>query len=181
MKNKICLVSVILFFIIISLLILYPNIEINKDNKIIKFSYSDDISLFEDQECYNESYFYNKKRNISIYNYDFKKFLFFHIIIIEYKDGNVCDTEYLLEESYINDFINNAKIEHNEYNIDIAKLIEGKEAIVGNIKYLGNEYGKAIYYVLNGKHEVLYIFYVDNLLVIQVGYSDEGPKYIAYK
>ena len=86
-----------------------------------------------------------------------------------------------MEESYINDFINNAKIEHNEYNIDIAKLIEGKEAIVGNIKYLGNEYGKAIYYVLNGKHEVLYIFYVDNLLVIQVGYSDEGPKYIAYK
>ena len=181
MRKKIFLVSVILFFIIISLLILYPNIEINKDNKIIKFSYSDDISRFEDEDCYSESYFYNKKRDISIYNYDFKKFLFFHIIIIEYKEGNICDTEYLLEESYINDFVNNAEIEENENNIDISKLIANKEAIVGNTRYQGNEYDNAIYYILKGKQEVLYVFYIDDLLVIQVGYSDEGPKYIAYK
>jgi len=46
---------------------------------------------------------------------------------------------------------------------------------------LGNEYDKAIYYVLDGKSEVMYVFYVDDLLIIQVGYSDEGPKFIAYK
>ena len=38
-----------------------------------------------------------------------------------------------------------------------------------------------IYYTLDGKEEVMFIFYVDELLVIQVGLSDEGPKFIAYE
>ena len=40
---------------------------------------------------------------------------------------------------------------------------------------------ESIDYVLDGKYETLYVFYVDDLLVIQVGFSDEGPKFIAYK
>lgn len=173
------LISVILVLILI--LIIYPFIEININNKIIAFSYSDDISKFEDYGCYSESYFYNEKRDISIYNYDFKKFLFFHTIIIEYKDGNVCEKEYVLEEEYINNFIDRAEIEYNEKNIDLSKLIDGKTAIVSNKKYFGNDYDTSISYILDGKHEILYIFYVEDLLVIQVGLSDEGPKFIAYK
>ena len=38
-----------------------------------------------------------------------------------------------------------------------------------------------ITYTLNNRHETMYVFYQYDLLVIQVGLSDEGPKYIAYK
>ena len=48
-------------------------------------------------------------------------------------------------------------------------------------RYLGNDYSLNIGYILNGKHEDLYVFYVGDLLVIQVGLSDEGPKFIAYE
>ena len=112
---------------------------------------------------------------------DFKKILFFYKITLEYEEGNLCDYEYYLEEEYINTFIKNAKIKENNKNIDIAKLIEGKTAIEGNTRYTGNDYETFISYVLEDRHEILYVFYVDDLLVIQVGLSDEGPKFIAYK
>ena len=37
-----------------------------------------------------------------------------------------------MDEAYITNFLTNAVIEENPSNIDLAKLIEGKEAIVGN-------------------------------------------------
>ena len=100
---------------------------------------------------------------------------------MEYEEGNYCDTQFVLEEDYIRDFLERAEIEENVNNLDIAKLIEGKEAIVGNTRYLGNDYENGIFYVLDGKYEELYVFYVDDLLVIQVGSPDESPKYIAYR
>lgn len=172
---------IIVLMIVIIFLIIYPLIEINIDNKIIKFSYSSDISRYEDMLCYDESYIYNIDRDISIYDVDFKKFLFFNVIILEYEKGNVCDTEYVLEEEYINNFIENALILYNDNNIDLSKLISGKKAIVGNKKYFGNDYINSIEYILDGKEEIMYVFYLDDLLVIQVGLSDEGPKYMAYK
>ena len=33
----------------------------------------------------------------------------------------------------------------------------------------------------DGRYEELFVFYLDDLLIIQVGNSDEGPKYIAYE
>ena len=36
-------------------------------------------------------------------------------------------------------------------------------------------------YMLVDEYKELYVFYVDNLLVIQIGNTDEGAKYIAYK
>lgn len=167
--------------IMVGFLVLFPMVELDDGKKIIKFSYSDDISEFEVNSCYNESYFYNEKRDISIYDFEFKKLLFFHAIVLNYEAGNVCDTEYVLEEKYINNFLANAIIEENNNNIDLAELIDGKTAIVGNIKYFGNDYLNSIDYILDGKHEKLYVFYVDDLFVIQVGLSDEGSKYIAYR
>jgi len=112
---------------------------------------------------------------------DFKKILFFYKITLEYENGNLCDYEYVLEEEYITNFIDNANIKSNLNNINIEKLIKDKTAIIGNTRYLGNDYENYIEYILDGKHEILYVFNVDDLLVIQVGYSDEGPKFIAYK
>lgn len=86
-----------------------------------------------------------------------------------------------MEEKFIEYWLENAEIKENESNIDIAKIIKGKTAIVSNKRYSGNEYDKSITYVLDGKWETLYLFESEGLTVIQVGSPDELPKYIAYK
>lgn len=182
MKNKrFFVIPIVLVLAIGILLAIYPTIEIQTEDNLIAFRYSDDISEFETELSLDENYTYYEKRDISIHSFDFKKFLFFHVIFMGYEEGNYCETEFLLEESYIQDFLERGEIQLNESNLDIAKLIEGKEAIVGNTRYLGNEYDKCIEYVLDDKCETLYVFYQDDLLVIQVGVPDEGPRYIAYK
>ena len=177
MKKIFICISLILFLF----LLIYPFIEIDTGKKIIVFGYNDDVSKYEDVSCYDESYFYFEDKDISIYEFNYYRFIFFHMIKLNYKKGNICASEYLLEEDYINDFLDRAVINENVNNIDVSNLIEGKSAIVSNKKYFGNDYSNGIWYQLDGKEEVMYIFYVDDLLVIQVGLSDEGPKYIAYK
>ena len=179
-KCIIIILSIILAIVALGL-IAYPFIEIDTGEKLIVCSYSDDISEFEENASYNELYFYNEERDISIKDFDFKKFLFFHVIELGYIKGDARETQFILDEAYINDWLENAVITDNSNNIDLKKLIEGKTAIVGNKRYLGNDYENAIFFKLNGKEEEMYIFYVDDLLVIQVGSPDESPKYIAYK
>lgn len=181
MKMKTWIIIVAVIIVVGIFLVIYPTIEIQTDDKLIALRYTEDTTEFESEISYNESYVYYADRDISIKTFDFDKFLFFHVISMEYIDGNYCDTQFVLEEEYIEEFLERAEIKYNDSNLDIAKLIEGKEAIVGNTRYLGNDYEKAIYYVLDEKHEELYVFYVDDLLVIQVGSPDESPKFIAYK
>lgn len=181
MKKKIWIPILIAVVIIGAFLFIYPTVEIQTDNKLIAFRYTDDTEEFETEFSFNESYVYYEDRDITITNFNFKKFCFFHVITMEYEEGNYCDTQFVLEEDYMKDFLERAEIEENVNNIDIAKLIEGKEAIVGNTRYLGNDYENAIFYVLDGRYEEMYVFYVEDLLVIQVGSPDESPKYIAYK
>lgn len=167
---------IILFFIII------PFIKFRDSDTIKYIAYKDHSFKYEeDIMCYNESYFYNKNMNISISYVEVKKYLFFYFTTIHYKEGNVCDYEYYLEEEYINNFINNAEIIDNSNNIDISKLIEGRRAIISNKLYLGNNYDNGVWYKLDGKYEELYVFYIDDLLVIQVGSRDDGAKFIAYE
>lgn len=174
--------KIIIFLIIIILVFLIlPIIKIDKNNKLMFISYSDDISKYEDYTCYHESISYLEKKDISIKKFNIKKFLIFYLFSLEYEKGNLCDNEYLLEESYIENFIENAQIMDNSNNINIEKLIESKTAIVGNTRYLGNAYETYINYKLDGKEEIMYIFYKDDLLVIQIGYPDETTKFIAYK
>ena len=181
MKKKGILIALISLIIMGLFLTIYPHIEIQTKDKLIAFRYHDYIDEFEDELSYGELYAYYAKRDISVRNYDFKKFWFFHIITMDYIDGNFCDTQFLLEESYIQDFLERAKIEENVANIDIEKLIEGKTAIVDNKRYKGNDYENGIFYQLDGKYEEMYVFYNDDLLIIQVGSPDELPKFIAYK
>ena len=179
MKKKIIIISILVIGLIF---ILLPFIKIKSSNEIKYITYTDHSFKYEeDISCYNESYFYNKEMDISIEYVEVKKFLFFYFTTIHFKDGNVCLYEYYLEEEYINDFINNAEILYNDNNIDISKLIEGRKAIVSNKLYLGNNYLNSITYKLNGKYQDLYVFYVDDLLVIQVGSRDDGAKFIAYE
>ena len=176
MKKIILIIGVL----IISLIALF-NIELKKDNKIIFLSFTDILEKYDEVTCYDEGVSYDKKEDISITNIDITKILFFYKVTLEYEKGNLCDYEYVLEEEYIKDFLANATIKENNSNIDLEKLIKNKTPIVSNKRYIGNDYDKSISYILNNKENILYIFYVDDLLVIQVGLSDEGPKFIAYK
>lgn len=187
-KKKNLLILTIILIIISIFLIIYPKIELNRNNKLYLMSYSnnwedsEDVNEIEEQLCYNESYSYNKKRDISIINWEYKVFLFFKWFDIEYKKGNICSTEYVLEESYIKHFIDKAEIKENEENINLNKLIAGKTAIVKNKKYPWNDNYKYIGYILDNEYQEMYISTNENgLLIIQVGSTDEGPKYIAYK
>ncbi len=180
-KLRLKFILIILVIILIILLMALPMFEMKTEKKLYAIRYKEDYSEFETKGCYDESYFYNAKHNVSIYNYKHKQFLFIHFYSFDYKEGNVCETEYQLEEEYINNFIKKANITYNSHNINIQNLISGKESIVGNSKYKGNDYTRIIEYTLDGKNEIMYVFYQYDLLVIQVGLSDEGPKYIAYK
>ena len=119
MKKKIWIPIIAVTLLTGIFLLIYPNIEIQTDDKFIVFRYSDDISEFESEISYNESYAYYAERDISIKDYDFKKFLFFHVITMDYVEGNYCDTQFILEESYIDDFLERAKIEYNDNNITL--------------------------------------------------------------
>lgn len=162
-------------------LVIYPNIEIDTGEKLIACNYNGDFSKYDENHSYNEIYAYNEKYDVSIRTFDVSNFLFFYVISMEYVEGDARKTEFILEESYIEHFLKDAQIKENEKNIDLEKLIEGREAIVSNTRYTGNDYDYGICYKLDGKYEELWVFYVDDLLVIQVGSPDELPKFIAYK
>ena len=178
----------ILGIIIVILIFIYPNIEFYNNGYLYMMSYakdwdtSEDLEELEQEMCYDESYSYNKKRDISISSWEYKKVLFFKWFKIKYKKGNICDYEYILEESYINNFIDNAKIIENTNNIDLAELIKDKKPIIENKRYPWNDNSSYISYILDGEYKEMYIYTnEEGLLIIQVGLSDEGPKYIAYK
>lgn len=180
--NKKILIPLIILILIITILLIYPNISFQKNNKLYYFSYNEVESEFEENMCYDESYSYNKKRDISIYDWNTKNFLFFYLHTMSYKEGNVCDREFVLTEQDLNRIITEAEIIDNEDNIDISKLIKDKEPIVSNTRYPWNDKYLYIGYELDGNYKEMYISYnEDDLLIIQVGNSDEGPRYIAYK
>ena len=145
------------------------------------FDKSSDYEELEQEFCYDENYSYNKKRNISTSSFEYNGFLFFKWFKVKYVEGNICDSEFVLTDDYIKRFIKEADIVENSNNINIEELIKGKEAIVKNKRYPFNENYNYITYYLDGKFNEMFIYNYEDLLIIQVGLGDEGPKYIAYR
>ena len=178
---------IIFLLVLVVFICFYPRIEFYSDNYLYMMSYgrefdlSEDFDELEDVTCYDESYSYNKKRDISIKSWEYKGFLFFKWFKVSYEKGNVCETEFLLKESYIQNFLENAVIVENDDNIDLAKLINGKEAIVSNKRYSLDDNHSYIGFVLDGSYKEMFVSKNENLIIIQVGLSDEGPKYIVYR
>ena len=106
-------------------------------------------------------------------------FLWYHKLTFE--EGNVCDYEFYIEEKDFLYIITKGEIVENEDKLDLSKMIKGKEAIVGNTRYPWVENYKYMSVKIDGKFLEIYVTERDGLLVIQLGNSDEGPKYIAYK
>lgn len=181
MKKKTKIIILTIAIVITSLLIVFPFIEIDTGEQLICCSYTGDFSKYDKNHSYNELYCYSEEHDISISNFDVNNFLFFYTITMDYIEGDFRESQFVLPETYITNFIENAEIKENTNKINIAELIENKTAIVGNTQYSGNDYTNGIFYYLDGKHEELYVFKHNNLIVIQVGSPDELPKYIAYK
>ncbi len=181
-SSKILLgISIAFIVLVAAFLIIFPNIEIKKEDRLIICSYSDYLSEFDENLSYGEIYSYSEKRDISVKNGSFKKFLFFYVYEYNYTEGDFRKTQFVLKEEIFNNWITNGKVIENSKNIDIKALIEGKKAIVGNTRYLGNDYDTSITYKLGKKYQEFFIFYKDDLLIIQMGTPDELPKFIAYK
>lgn len=179
MKKKILITPITVLTFLLLLPILKP--EIKFKNKLIILGYDLQLSNYEVNSCYDESYFYNKENEITITSSKENNFLFLDILVFSYKEGNLCKDEYTLSENYITNFLENAKIKENPKNINLANIIKNKTSIISNKRYTGNDYNTLITYTLNNKHQIMYIFTKDDLLIIQVGNSDEAPKFIAYK
>lgn len=172
---------VIAAVLIAAFLIVYPHIVIDTGEKLIVCNYSGDFSQYDKNHSYNEIYCYNEEYDVSIRSFEVKRFLFFHTIHMEYVKGDFRERQFVLSESYVEHFLAEAEIVENENGIDLAELTEGRRAVVGNKRYTGNDYTNGIFYRLDGKYEEMYVFYVDELLVIQVGSPDELPRFIAYE
>lgn len=181
MKGTTIFTAMGILVILAGLLMAYPCISIDTGDTLIVCNYDGDFSEFDQNHSYNERYCYHKERDISISSFDVNRFLFFYTVSMNYIAGDVRETQFVLEESYIDNFLNNAEIISNDNNVQLASLIEGKTAIVGNTRYFDNDDSDSIFYTLDGVYEEMYVFTVEDLLVIQVGSPDEQPKYIAYK
>ena len=174
-------ISLAFIFICLAVLLIYPKIEFQKNGKLYVCRFSDDFSEFEENASYNELYFYYKKRDISLKTFNVDKFLCFYVLSFDYVEGDMRKEMFKLEEEYIENWLKNAEITENPNNIDVAGLIEGKTAIIKPKRYSGNNYENSIYFELDGKEEVMYVFESQGMTIIQVGSPDESPKYIAYK
>ena len=188
MKKKVLIIFVILAAILIAV---YPHITIQNEDQIIAFRYSDDTSQFETEISADENYVYWEDRDVTWSGFNVKKFGPFHVIYLETEAGNTISSKYALDPGYIDAFLSDAVIDVVEKDYkeidfgvdDVAAMIDSKTAVEGGGRYTCPDYDAAyrIYYTLDGEENIMYIYEADGLMVIQVGYPDEGPKFIAYE
>ncbi len=191
MKKSVLIALAATIVFVIAVFLIYPHITIQTEDQLIACRYSDDISEFESQVSADERYTYYADKDVTWTGFDSQKYGPFYVLTFEIQPGNLIEGMYLLEESYISDFLEHAAIEvvekdYKEVELttdDIAAMLDGKTAIVSNQRYTCPDYDTAyrVYYQLSDEENILYIFESDGLLAIQVGYPDEGPKYIAYE
>lgn len=179
MKKRVWIFAVSFIFIA-AFFAIYPHIEIKTENALIALRYSGDISEFDAYGTVDETYFYNKKYDISVYDFDIKNFLFFYKITMKYKDGDMRESQFLLKAEYIENLLKNWQITENEDGIDVEKMLENKRPNEENKRYPFETFSHSIYYVLDGQENVMHIGEKDGQVLIQIGNSDEGPKYISY-
>ena len=191
MKKKLLIILAMVVASVAAGLLAYPHITIQTEDQLIAFRYSDDLSEFESDMSFDERYTYYADRDVTWTGFDFQKYGPFYVLTFDIQPGNLIEGMYVLEEAYIKDFLAHAKIDVVEKDYkevdfdldDVAAMLEGKTAIVSNQRYVCPDYDAAyrIYYQLGGEETIMYIFEADGLLAIQVGYPDEGPRYIAYE
>ncbi|MBR3786664.1 MAG: hypothetical protein IKJ77_09675 [Firmicutes bacterium] len=191
MNKKTMTILAVAVAVIAAGLLIYPHITIQTEDKLIACRYSDDISGFETEVSPDENYTYWAERDVTWSGFHFRKFGPFYVLVFDIEEGNTIASKYVLDQEYLDAFLAEAAIDvvekdYKEIRLttdDVVAMIAGKTPLKNGGRYTCPDYDAAttIYYTLHGKENVMYIYETDGLLVIQVGYPDEGPKYIAYE
>lgn len=180
---KVFITILIVVLVVVFGLLFIDKVKITVGNEIRYVSLSSDVLWIDDNSitCYDDGLTYLKDKDITIKNINFEKlgFLWYHRVTFE--KGNLCDYEFYLEEKDFLYMITKGEIVENKSKLDLSEMIKGKEAIVGNTRYPWVEDYKYIGLNIDGKYKEIYVTEREDMLVIQIGNSDEGPKYIAYK
>ena len=185
-KNKVLKIFFTIFIIIAVLvfsLLFIDKIKITVGNEIRYISLDSDVSWIDEDSitCYDESYTYLKNKDITIKDIDLKEIGFLWYYKLTFEEGNVCEYEFYIDEKDFLYMISKGEVVENEDNLDLVQMIKGKKAIVENKKYSWEEDYKYIGLNIDGEYKEIYVTEREDLIVIQIGNSDEAPKYIAYK
>ena len=107
MKRKLLIGLSVFIVFFIGFLCLYPNLEFEKDGYLYLMGYgkydydSEDFYIVDgDYTCYDDGYSYSEERDISVKSWEYKGFLFFKYLKVEYIKGNkVLNIESILHNS----------------------------------------------------------------------------------
>ena len=173
-----------------------------KEGSIVSYVFSFDKTIKHIEtlpNCYDESYFYDKGKDVTITKFSNKKKFLLDKIYIDYDNGNLCDFEFILAEDFISKFVKNADVETveiekcskgkcntNKSKRDISKLLNlvNKEKytqenvnviLPENYKYIIN-----VYYNLDNSSSLLNLFVLEDYIVIKTIDENDHPKNIKY-
>lgn len=142
------------------------------------------------QSCYDESIFYDKDIDISIYKYSIIDNFPFNKIFLDYDFGNQCANEYVLNDDWITDIISNENVMESEIDKYVIKNNEisttNKKIENADIKDIFNYTSKNGMRIENTQninadekdiYYIISVYYDINILSIFI-YNDE---YLAFK
>lgn len=154
------------------------------------------------ESCYDESYFYDEVNKVTIKSFDIEEGKLFNTYKIDYDLNNLCENEYVLGNSWLNEFKDNAEIAEitvtecidkcNSKNINDLNLenllnylseddyqrIENKNNI--NFDSTSGYYVTA-YYTIEDMDYMMYVFSYENNLAIKIIDSNDYPKNALYQ
>ena len=173
-----------------------------KEGSIVTYVFSFDKTtrhLDSLPNCYDESYFYDKGKDVTITKFSNKKKFLLDKVYIDYDNGNLCDFEYVLEEDFISKFVKDADVDTVEIEKcskgkcktskskrDISNLLNlvNKEKFTKENKYISlpenYKYVINVYYNMDNSANLLNIFVIDDNVIIKNIDENDHPKNIKY-
>ncbi len=152
--------------------------------------------------CYDESYFYDKGNNVTISKYEVEDKGSINEIYLSYKKGNYCENEFVLDDNWMIEFLNNStiteiKADNNvtlkyDINLNIEDVKNAMNEFLSSNYTRANNKGKItdeendflvkIYYTLNSKSYELSIFdYEEEYIAFVVVDPNDAQKNAIYK
>ena len=148
------------------------------------------------QSCYDESYFYDSNLDITISQYNVIDEFPINKIYLTYTLGNYCENQYVLDNDWANQFINDFEIEEASINektinkedvLELFEYIEQEDTFrvenktIININEDVSNYLVSVYYLLDSKPYILEIFkYNDNQIAFKVTDANDHSKNAIY-
>lgn len=130
--------------------------------------------------CYDESYFYDLKNNITYGQYEIKSNFLFSKIKISYSNKNICADEYVLNDNWLDIFKASTITDYNiNYESIIAKLTNAKRLPLAGIIEFNDQY-QVSYLNQNKGYSLYFTVYSDNVVGIIVLDANDAKKYAIY-